>query len=75
MIKKTIALVQQVDLTQISYSFDEACLNPVAVSKKTPQFYSLCGFFLLNGPMISQVKEMKWQKNSTSQFFLLVSSM
>ena len=56
----------------VSYSFDEACLNPVAVSKKKPTVLLIVGiFFLLNGPMISHMKEMKWQKNSTSRFFYL----
>ena len=40
----------------VSYSFDEACLNPVAVSKNTPQFYSLWGFFFI-----------KWSHDLTSE--------
>ena len=36
MIKKTSAWLQQVVLTQISYSFHEADLNPVVVTKKDP---------------------------------------
>ena len=48
MIKKTIAWLQQVVLTQISYSFDEACLNPVAVSnKKNPTVLLMVGIFFI----------------------------
>ena len=57
MIKKTIAWLQQVVLTQISYSFDEACLNPVAVSKKTPTVLLIVGILLLNG-LTSEGNEM-----------------
>ena len=53
MIKKTIAWLQQVVLTQISYSFDEACLNPVAFSKNKTHSYTHCGdFFFIKWPLV-----------------------
>ena len=33
---------------RLSYSFDEACFNPVAISrKKTPSVFLIVGFFLM----------------------------
>ena len=51
-------------LTQISHSFDKGCFNAVDISRKKPWNSPHCGDFFFNGPVFSQVKEVKGQKIS-----------
>ena len=59
MINKTVGYNQWSLHAEISYSFDEACFKLVAISRKKTQSFPHCGDVFLNGPVLSQVKEMK----------------